>query len=200
MFPVIDFRGDVTGFSARILDDRKKTAKYLNSPETPVFTKGEQLYGAFTARRQLAGAGRVVLCEGNVDVIALWDGGFEGTVAAMGTALTPKQVRLVKRLSEQVVCVMDGDAAGQKAAFASLLPFLEHGIQPRAVSMPPGEDPDSFIRKHGARRLEGVLDDAPPLLDLLIERMHAEHPNDPPGRVAALRAVAPALALLTVRF
>ncbi|MEE2785710.1 MAG: DNA primase [Myxococcota bacterium] len=196
MFPVIDFRGDVTGYSARILDDRKKTAKYLNSPETPVFTKGEQLYGAFTARSAARRAGRVVLCEGNVDVIALWDAGLEGTVAAMGTALTDKQVRLVKRLSDQVVCVMDGDAAGQKAAFASLLPFLENGIQPRAVSMPAGEDPDSFIRSFGVKRLNARLDDAPPLLDLLIERMHAEHPNDPPGRVAALRAIAPALALL----
>ena len=145
MFPVVDFRGDVTGYSGRILDARKKIAKYMNSPETPVFVKGEQLYGAFTARSVARRVGRVVLVEGNVDVVALWQHGLQGTVAAMGTALTPEQVRLVKRLSSNVICVMDGDEAGIKAAFSSLIPFLEAGIQPRAVMLDDGMDPDSFI-------------------------------------------------------
>ncbi len=194
MFPVVDFRGDVTGFSARILDNNKKTAKYINSPETPVFVKGDQLYGAFTARSEARKAGRVVICEGNVDVIALWESGFKGSVAAMGTALTITQARLVKRLDENVVCVMDGDAAGAKAAFASLEPFLELGVQPRAVMLPAGEDPDSYIRRNGPDAFGRLLDDAPPLLDLLIERAHDDHPNDPPGRIAAVRSVAPVLA------
>ncbi len=197
MFPVVDFRGDVTGYSGRILDSRKKIAKYMNSPETPVFTKGEQLYGAFTARSIARRAGRVILVEGNVDVVSLWQKGLQGTVAAMGTALTPEQVRLVKRLSSNVVCVMDGDEAGIKAAFSSLIPFLDAGIQPRAVMLDKGEDPDSYILQHGAERFTSLLDSAVPLLDLLIARAQETHPADPPGRLAALRSITPALTKLT---
>lgn len=196
MFPVIDLRGEVTGFSGRILDSEKKAAKYVNSPETPVFTKGEQLYGAYTARTAARRAGRVVLVEGNVDVVMLWQAGLEGTVAPMGTAITDTQVRLVRRLAERVVCVMDGDAAGQKAAFASLEPFLIEGVQPRAVMLPEGDDPDSFVRREGAEAFEAELDAAPPLLDLFIEKVAESHPVDPQGQAAALREIAPALSLL----
>ncbi len=196
IFPVLDMRGEVAGFGGRILTDDKKVAKYINSPETPIYTKGEQVYGAHTASRAARREGRVVLCEGNVDVIMLWQAGFEGTVAAMGTALTPKQVRLVKRLGEKVVCVMDGDGAGRKAAFASLVPFLEAGIHPRAVMLPDGEDPDSFVRARGPDAFRALLDAAPPLLDVFVAHEAAAQPADPPGRVAALRAVAPALALV----
>lgn len=196
MFPVVDVRGEVTGFSGRILDPHKKAAKYINSPETPVFTKGEQLYGAYTARTAARRAGRVVLVEGNVDVVMLWQAGIEGTVAPMGTALTDAQVRLVKRLAEHVICVMDGDAAGQKAAFGSLEPFLAEGIQPRAVMLPDGDDPDSFVRREGVDAFTAELDAAAPLLDLFIERAVDDHPADPQGRIDALRAIAPALARL----
>lgn len=196
MFPVVDFRGDVTGFSGRILDAHKKTAKYVNSPETPIFTKGEQLYGGFTAKSAARRVGRLIVCEGNVDVIALWEAGLEGTVAAMGTALTPQQARLVKRLADQVVCVMDGDAAGAKAAFASLPTFLKVGIQPRAVMLPDGDDPDSFVNREGLTTFEALVDSAPALFDLFLERANAENPSDPPGRSAALRQVAPMLACL----
>lgn len=197
MFPVVDIRGTVTGYSGRLLDKNAKAAKYLNSPETPLFTKGDQLYGAYTARAEGRKAGRIILCEGNVDVVALWQAGMRNSVAAMGTALTPKQVRLVKRLSDQVVCIMDGDAAGAKAAFASLLPFLEAGLQPRAVMLPDGEDPDSFLKSEGPDTLRAMLDSAAPLLDLFIERVARLHPADPPGRVAALRELAPALGHLS---
>ncbi len=197
MFPVVDFRGDVTGYSGRILDNNKKIAKYMNSPESPVFTKGQQLYGAFTARSAARKAGRVVLVEGNIDVVALWDKGLEGTVAAMGTALTPEQVRLVKRLNSNAVCVMDGDAAGEKAAFSSLEPFLDAGIQPRAVMMPDGSDPDSFVQANGIEAFNALLDSAAPLMDILIKRQADIHPDDPPGRLAALREVVPALSKLT---
>ena len=196
MFPVVDFRGDVTGFSGRILDAQKKTAKYINSPETPVFTKGEQLYGGFTAKSAARRVGRLIVCEGNVDVVALWEAGLEGTVAAMGTALTPQQARLVKRLADHVVCVMDGDDAGAKAAFASLPTFLKIGIQPRAVMLPEGDDPDSFVNRDGVTAFEALVDSAPALFDLFLEKANAENPSDPPGRSAALRRVAPVLACL----
>ena len=193
MFPVLDLRGDVVGFGGRVVDPDAKTAKYINSPETPIYTKGEHLYGIYQARHMARREGRVVLCEGNIDVIMAWQAGFEGTVAAMGTALTPKQVRLLKRLSEHVVCVMDGDAAGQKATFSSLLPFLEEGLSPRAVAMPAGDDPDSYLRKEGKAAFRALLDAAGPLLQAHIRAVAAAHPADPTGQAAALKALAPAL-------
>ena len=193
IFPIVDIRGEVMGFGGRIVDDDIKAAKYINSPETPVYTKGDNLYGAWTARHAARRRGRVVVCEGNIDVIAMWSAGFEGTVAAMGTALTPKQARLVKRLNENVVCVMDGDDAGRQAAFKSLTTFLDVGVHPRAVILPPGEDPDSYLAGNGAQAFEKRLDEAVPLLDLVISEAVLTHPADPPGRAAALRAVAPAL-------
>ncbi len=197
MCPVIDVKGRVTGYSGRVIEADAKGGKYVNSPETPLFTKGDQLYGAHTARTTARQAGRVLLCEGNLDVISLWQAGFPGCVAAMGTALTPKQVRLVKRLADEVICVMDGDAAGAKAAFASLMPFLEEGVQPRAVMLTGGHDPDSYLRAHGADAFRTLLDTAQPLFDLVIEKEARTHPADALGRVAALRAIAPALRLIT---
>lgn len=197
MCPVIDVKGRVTGYSGRVIDADAKGGKYVNSPETPLFIKGEQLYGAHTARATARQAGRVLLCEGNLDVISLWQAGFPGSVAAMGTALTPKQVRLVKRLADEVICVMDGDAAGAKAAFASLMPFLEEGVQPRAVMLTGGHDPDSYLRAHGIEAFRTLLDTAQPLFDLVIEKEARTHPADALGRVAALRAIAPALRLIT---
>ena len=138
-----------------------------------------------------------MVVEGNVDVIALWEKGLEGTVAPMGTALTTNQTRLIKRLNQQVVCIMDGDAAGEKAAFASLSPFLEVGIQPRAVMLPQGSDPDSFIAQRGERAFQSLVDESAPLMDLFIEKSQASQPDDAPGRLAALRTVAPAIAQLT---
>lgn len=193
MFPVLDLRGEVVGFGGRIVEKDAKTAKYINSPETPVYTKGEHLYGIYQARVAARRDGRAILCEGNIDVVMAWQGGFEGTVAAMGTALTPKQVRLLKRLSDNVVCVMDGDAAGHKATFAGLLAFLEEGLSPRAVTMPDGDDPDSFLKTHGKVAFKALLDGATSLLALHVQHVAAAHPRDPSGQTAALRALAPAL-------
>ena len=198
LFPVVDIRGEIVGFGGRILEGSNgKVAKYINSPETPVYTKGDHLYGAYTAKKAARRHGRVVVCEGNVDVIAMWDAGFEGTVAAMGTALTPRQARLLKRMGDEVICLMDGDAAGRKAAFSSLVPFLEQSVQPRAVLLPDGEDPDSFLKKQGRDSMSALLDNATALLDLLIDHAHQAQPDDPPGRARALREIAPALAHVT---
>ncbi len=115
MFPVLSPQGEVVGFTGRVLDAQIKTAKYMNSPETPIFIKGENLYGISTARSAVHRKNRLILCEGNLDVIMLWQSGIEEVAAAMGTALTSKQAQLIHRLTDQVFCVMDGDAAGQKA-------------------------------------------------------------------------------------
>lgn len=197
MFPIMDMRGHVVGFSGRIMDANAKAAKYVNSPETPVFIKGDNLYGIHTAQKAARAAGRLILCEGNIDVIMLWQAGFEGSVAAMGTALTPHQTRLCKRVSDQIICVMDGDAAGQKASFASLIPLLESGFEPRAVRLPPKEDPDSFIRNFGAEAFNTLLNQAVPLLDLEIERQLSQHPSDLPGRAAVLHSLALPLSRLS---
>ncbi len=194
MFPVLDLRGEVVGFGGRVVEKDAKTAKYINSPETPIYTKGEHLYGIYQARSAARRDGRAILCEGNIDVVMAWQAGFEGTVAAMGTALTPKQVRLLKRLSESVVCVMDGDAAGQKATFAGLLAFLEEGLSPRAVALPEGDDPDSFLKANGKAAFKALLDSAGSLLAApRAPRWPPRIPRDPSGQTAALRALAPAL-------
>lgn len=193
MFPVLDLRGEVVGFGGRVVEKDAKTAKYINSPETPIYTKGEHLYGIYQARSAARRDGRAILCEGNIDVVMAWQAGFEGTVAAMGTAVTPKQVRLLKRLSESVVCVMDGDAAGQKATFAGLLAFLEEGLSPRAVALPEGDDPDSFLKTNGKAAFKALLDSAGSLLAAHVTHVAAAHPRDPSGQTAALRALAPAL-------
>lgn len=191
MFPVVDINGEVVGYSGRLVEDRKKAAKYVNSPETPIFTKGEHLYGAYTARRVARRAGRLIFCEGNLDVIALWQAGFEGSVAAMGTALTPRQVRLAKRLCEDVLCVMDGDDAGRKALFESLQPFLDEGIHPRGLLLPDGDDPDSYLKRGGPAAFRQALQGAAPLFDLLIEKVREDSPDDPVGRAAGLRRLLP---------
>ncbi len=194
MFPVLSPQGEVVGFTGRVLDAQIKTAKYMNSPETPIFIKGENLYGISTARSAVHRKNRLILCEGNLDVIMLWQSGIEEVAAAMGTALTSKQAQLIHRLTDQVFCVMDGDAAGQKATLSSLITFLQAGIEPRAVRLPPEEDPDSFVRKFGPQAFERLLEQAEPLLDLAITRAIQTHPQDLPGRAACLKALAPYLA------
>lgn len=193
MFPVIDLGGEVVGFSGRIIDKHTKAAKYINSPETPVYTKGDHLYGGWQAKQMARQSGRIIVCEGNLDVVALWQAGLQNTCAALGTALTENQARKIKRLSSEIYVVMDGDDAGRKAAFGSLLTFLETGLQPRAVMLPTGHDPDSFLQAEGRQILIGLLEQASPLLDQFIEALDEQHPADPVGRAEALKAVAPAL-------
>ncbi|MFN3199703.1 MAG: DNA primase [Bradymonadia bacterium] len=197
MFPVIDLSGEVVGFSGRIIDKHTKAAKYINSPETPVYTKGDHLYGGWQAKQMARQSGRVIVCEGNLDVVALWQAGLQNACAALGTALTASQARKIKRLSSELYVVMDGDDAGRKAAFGSLLTFLEEGLQPRAVMLPTGHDPDTFLKSEGRQILIGLLEQASPLLDQLIEHLDTSHPKDPVGRAEALKAVVPAFDALS---
>lgn len=197
MFPVLDLKGEVVGFSGRIIDKHTKAAKYINSPETPVYTKGEHLYGGHQAKQMARQSGRVILCEGNLDVVALWQAGLQNTCAALGTALTDTQARTVKRLASDVYVLMDGDDAGRKAAFGSLLTFLDADIQPRAVMLPTGHDPDSFLKAEGRNTLIGLLEGARPLMDQFIDHLNEAHPKDPKGRSEALEALAPALDAIT---
>lgn len=171
MFPILDRRGRVCGFGGRAMAD--KGPKYLNSPETPVFHKGRELYGLFQARHGGKPA-QLLLVEGYMDVVALSQYGIEGAVAALGTATTEHQVRLLFQTSDNVVCCFDGDRAGRDAAWKALkvmLPQLFAGRQVKFLFMPEGEDPDSMVRKTSASAFQERLKQAEPLSAFLFRHL-----------------------------
>jgi len=162
MFPILDTQSRVVGFSGRILDAQAKAAKYVNSPETPVFTKSRVLYGLDKAREHIvkADAREAVVCEGQIDVIRCHAAGIRTAVAAQGTAFTAEHVALLKRYADGIVIVFDSDHAGQEAAIKTARLFLEAGLVPRIARLPDGEDPDSYIRAQGAAAFRAQLDES----------------------------------------
>ena len=172
MFPIVDVRGMVIGFGGRVLETGEP--KYLNSPETPLFAKGRELYGLYQARRALREAGRVLVVEGYMDVVALAQCGIEYAVATLGTATTPEHVQKLLRQSDEIVFCFDGDGAGRRAAWRALenaLAQLQDGKQVRFLFLPEGEDPDTFVRKHGKAGFEGQLKGARPLSRFLLDEL-----------------------------
>ncbi len=172
MFPIVDVRGNVVGFGGRVIGEGEP--KYLNSPETPVFEKGRELYGLYQARRAIRDAGRVLVVEGYMDVVALAQAGVEYAVATLGTATTPLHVQKLLRQADEIVFSFDGDAAGRKAAWRALevsLPQLTDGKQARFLFLPEGEDPDTYVRKHGKGGFEQLLGRAAPLSRFLLEEL-----------------------------
>src|SRR5258707_2653146 len=150
MFPTRDSRGRVIGFGGRVIDQGEP--KYLNSPETPLFEKGRELYGLFQARSAIRDAQRVVVVEGYMDVVALAQYDIGYAVATLGTATTPWQVQKLLRQTDNVIYCFDGDAAGRRAAWRALensLAQLQDGKQVRFLFLSPGHDPGSFVRAHG---------------------------------------------------
>ncbi len=175
MFPIVDVRGNIIGFGGRVLGDGEP--KYLNSPETPVFEKGRELYGLFQARRAIRDAGCVIVVEGYMDVVALAQAGIEYAVATLGTATTPIHVQKLLRQSDEVVFCFDGDAAGRRAAWRALENSLAHlmdGKQVRFLFLPDGEDPDSYVRGHGKPEFEALLAKADTLSQFLIDELRAQ--------------------------
>jgi DNA primase len=172
MFPIVDMRGNVIGFGGRVLDSSEP--KYLNSPETPVFEKGRELYGLYQARRAIRDAGRVVVVEGYMDVVALAQAGVEYAVATLGTATTPLHVQKLLRQADEIVFCFDGDDAGRRAAWRALensLNQLVDGKQVCFLFLPQGEDPDSYIRKQGKPAFEALLGKALPLSAYLLQEL-----------------------------
>lgn len=169
IFPIFNSTGAVVAFGGRSLDD--SVPKYLNSPETPVYTKGKNLYGLFLTREAIRARDLVVLVEGYFDLLSLWSAGIENCVATLGTALTVEQVDLVRRFTRNVVVLFDSDEAGQKAMRRSLELFLASGVQARVLVLPEGDDPDSFVRTHGKASLASKIDEAYPLVDYFIEEV-----------------------------
>ena len=196
MFPIHDSRGRVIGFGGRVLGAGEP--KYLNSPETPVFSKGRELYGLYLARNAIRDAGRVVVVEGYMDVVALAQHGVEYAVATLGTATTPIHVQKLFRLTDCVVFCFDGDAAGRKAAWRALenaLPELADGKNALFLFLPDGEDPDDYIRKRGRTAFETAVAGAVPLSEFLLSEMATRHPpSSPEGRAGLVAAARPLLA------
>lgn len=188
VFSVVSPDGKFLGFSGRALSDEVQP-KYLNSPESSIYRKSETLLGLHMARPAIREEDRVLLVEGNFDLIRLHQEGIRNAVAPLGTALTEKQVRYLKRFTENFVLLFDGDAAGVKAAERALEIFLPLGVSPRVVLLPQGEDPDSFVRQKGADALKEMIGNAAPLLDVRMELIFKEQGGDPQGQAKAVRQV-----------
>src|SRR5580704_1952838 len=202
MFPISDWRGRVIAFGGRALE-KEVSAKYLNSPETPLFHKGATLYNIASARQAVHNAGkstqpaqdnfsaRVIAVEGYVDVIAMVMAGYEGTVAPLGTALTAEQLALMWRLNDEPILCFDGDDAGRRAAYRALdiaLPLLKPGKSLKIATLPDGQDPDDLAHSGGRAAIEDVLGAARPLAHVLWSRESEQGPFDTPERRAALEA------------
>lgn len=188
VFPIRDARDRCIGFGGRAMNPDAR-AKYLNSPETPLFDKGRNLYHLGPARAAVAKGQRLIVAEGYMDVIALVRAGFEGAVAPLGTAITEDQLRLMWRVSPEPVIALDGDAAGQRAAQRLIdlaLPMTGPGQALRFVVLPAGQDPDDLIRAAGPGAMAALLAQARPLVDLLWARETEGQVFDSPERKAAL--------------
>jgi len=172
MFPILNQRGAVIGFGGRVIGDGEP--KYLNSPETPLFEKGRELYGLSQARLAIRESGRVIVVEGYMDVVALAQHGVEYAVATLGTATTPTHVSKLLRQTDELVFCFDGDGAGRRAAWHALevsLPLIADQKVVRFLLLPTEHDPDSFIREHGREAFEAMLAKAKPLSTFLLEEL-----------------------------
>jgi DNA primase len=170
IFPICNDIGEVIAFSGRLLKDAEGAAKYLNSPETPLFRKGHVLFGLHKTKRALIEANCAVVCEGQLDLISLFEAGITNVVAPQGTAFTENQARVLRRFVNEVVLCFDADAAGQKAAERSLDPLLQNDLIVRVAEMPGGEDPDSLVRHEGKEAFESRVAGARDFFDYWIER------------------------------
>jgi len=170
MFPIRNDIGEVIAFSGRVLGG-EDTAKYVNSPETMLFKKGNVLFGLHASKRDLIKAKTAIVCEGQIDLISAFEAGVRNVVAPQGTAFTENQAAILKRFVEGVVLCFDADNAGDKAAERSLPALLDRGLFVRVARMPVGEDPDSLIRKQGAEAFREITDAAPGFFDDQIARL-----------------------------
>jgi DNA primase len=191
MFPIINARGAVIGFGGRVMK-AEDTPKYLNSPETPLFQKGREVYGLVQARDAMRAAGRVLVVEGYMDVVALAQFGVGYAVATLGTATTPDHISKLLRLTDELVFSYDGDNAGRKAAWRALevsLPLATDAKPIRFLFLPAEHDPDTYIREHGQEAFEQLVREAPTLSEFLIAELRAEHDlNNAEGRAGFLSA------------
>ncbi|CAA7193776.1 DNA primase [Chryseobacterium potabilaquae] len=190
IFPIHSFSGRVLGFGARILKNNVKTAKYLNSPETEIYHKSNVLYGLNQSKQAISRKNVCLLVEGYMDVISLHMSGIENVVASSGTSLTTEQIKLIKRLTENVTILFDGDNAGIKASFRSIDMLLTEGMNIRVLLFPEGDDPDSFARKHPQEYVDKFIEnEATDFIDFKAEILLKEAGNDPIKKADAIRNI-----------
>ena len=171
IFPICDEQGRVIGFSGRVLSGDEKTAKYVNSPESPIFTKGRVMFGLDKSKRAILDARCVVVCEGQLDLIASFMAGTKNIVAPQGTALTGDHARILKRYAEEVILCFDADNAGQNAAVRSLDSLLAVGLAVRVAAIPAPHDPDSFIKANGSSAFAELIQNARGFFDYYLDRL-----------------------------
>jgi DNA primase len=171
IFPICDEQGRVIGFSGRILSGDEKTAKYVNSPETPIFTKSKVFFGLDKSKRAILDAGFAIVCEGQLDLIACFMGGVQNVVAPQGTAFTDQHARILKRYVDEVVLCFDSDEAGQNAAVRSLDHLLASGLAVRVAVVPAPHDPDSFIKANGGEAFRQLVEKAEGFFDYYLNRI-----------------------------
>jgi DNA primase len=198
MFPIRNVRGSLIGFGGRIIG--KGEPKYLNSPETPLFSKGHELYGLWEARQAIRQEGQVIVVEGYMDVVGLAQQGIANAVATLGTATTPDHVKKLLRASDKVIFSFDGDGAGRRAAWRALqacLPVLRDDIAIRFLFLPSEHDPDSYVRELGAEAFRACLGEAVALSRFLLDELASRHNmNEAEGRASCLHEAKPLLAAI----
>jgi DNA primase len=198
MFPIRNGRGKIIGFGGRIIG--KGEPKYLNSPETQLFSKGHELYGLWEGRTGIRSEGFVLVVEGYMDVVALAQHGLGNAVATLGTATTEFHIQKLLRASSKIIFSFDGDTAGRRAAWRALntcLPLVRDDVAMRFLFLPSGHDPDSYIREFGEKAFRATIDEALPLSRFLLDELASRHPmNEPEGRAACVHEAAPLLAQL----
>ena len=188
IFPIRNSARQVIGFGGRIIDEGEP--KYLNSPESAIYSKRGSLYGLPLASQHISREDRALVVEGYLDAITLHQAGIQNVVAALGTALSEQHIQLLRRYSSNIIMVFDADAAGEKAMVRSLEPFLEAQLAPRFILLPQGDDPDSFVKQNGREKFTHFMDTAGLVLDYVIEKTIQNHAlADPAGKVAACDAV-----------
>ena len=195
IFPIQSFSGRVLGFGGRILKSNEKSAKYLNSPETEIYHKSQVLYGLAQSKQAISKENYCLLVEGYMDVISLHQNGIENVVASSGTALTTEQIKLIKRLTENVTILFDGDAAGIKASFRSIDMLLSEEMNIRVLLFPEGHDPDSFSRSHSMEYVKNFIrDNSKDFIDFKAEILLKDAENDPIKKVEAVRDIVKSVA------
>ena len=197
IFPVHTVSGKVVAFGGRILKKSDRLAKYVNSPESEVYSKSRELYGLYFGKRAIVKENKCFLVEGYTDVISMHQAGVENVVSSSGTALTDGQIRMIRRFTENITVLYDGDAAGIKAALRGIDLLLENGMNVRVVLLPEGEDPDSFARKQNAEQFNAFIDaNEQDFIRFKSELLLAEAGNDPIKRAGLITNIVDSIALV----
>lgn len=197
IFPIHSFSGRILGFGGRILQNHVKTAKYLNSPESEIYHKSKVLYGLFQAKSHITKEDNCYLVEGYMDVISLYQSGIKNVVASSGTSLTNDQIRLIKRLTNNITILYDGDSAGIKASFRGIDMILEQDMNVRVLLFPNGEDPDSFVQKHSSDEIENFFKyNIKDFIQFKTDVLLKEAQDDPIKKASLIRDIVSSIALI----